>query len=388
MGGNEAETLLNKLRKLGANRECVNCKAQSRLGFGAICVKYGTFVCNYCKSSHQAYSHRVKSATMSTWTMPEVEALRKRNGGGNECARAIWYAKWTPKDEERYMPREGDKIDRWKELIVMVYEEKRWYDPNAELPSSSSASKTAQTSVAEPASMGQTANLFDALTIKATPASQPAATNAAASAAAAAADEIDLFGGSTFDAPATATTTSAADVTDLFADFDTPSVAVAPASSNGKNGNSTSAAGGFSFISPSPAPAPQLAPTLSFQSSMPADDPFAVLHQPAPSMQYQQPQQVAPSAAWPQQQQQLQSQQPLQSQLPQQQFHQQVPMAQVGWQTTPSDDPFASLHASRNVVAPMPRAPMPQVPSSMPAMGIAQTSRPAADPNDPFAGLF
>jgi hypothetical protein len=65
---------------------------------------------------------------MSTWTMAEVEVLRKRNGGGNEYQRAVWYANMTPSDADRLMPREGDHLDKYKELILQVYENRRFYD--------------------------------------------------------------------------------------------------------------------------------------------------------------------------------------------------------------------------------------------------------------------
>jgi hypothetical protein len=60
------------------------------LRFGNICVKFRTFVCDSCKSSHQAISHRVKSISMSTWTIDEVNELTDSMGGGNDAARATW----------------------------------------------------------------------------------------------------------------------------------------------------------------------------------------------------------------------------------------------------------------------------------------------------------
>lgn len=53
-------------------------------------MKYKTFVCDLCKTSHQAISHRVKSLTMSTWTLDEVKELEDQSGGGNNAARHIW----------------------------------------------------------------------------------------------------------------------------------------------------------------------------------------------------------------------------------------------------------------------------------------------------------
>ena len=64
-------------------------------------MKFQTFVCNNCKTSHQAYSHRVKSATMSNWTGDEVNKLRAKNGGGNAAARRVWLGKW----DVRRVPR-------------------------------------------------------------------------------------------------------------------------------------------------------------------------------------------------------------------------------------------------------------------------------------------
>jgi hypothetical protein len=59
------------------NSLCVNCgtPAPRGLGFGNVCIKFGTFVCDLCKTSHQAISHRVKSASMSVWTLDEVQGM-------------------------------------------------------------------------------------------------------------------------------------------------------------------------------------------------------------------------------------------------------------------------------------------------------------------------
>ena len=85
-----AEALLKSLRKLEGNKICPNCGTVSEFGFGKVCAKFNTFVCDLCKTSHQAISHRVKSITMSTWTMDEVRALMDENGGGNNACRHIW----------------------------------------------------------------------------------------------------------------------------------------------------------------------------------------------------------------------------------------------------------------------------------------------------------
>jgi hypothetical protein len=88
----DPEALLKNIRKLPANKICPNCGSASEFGFGNVCVKFNSFVCDMCKTSHQAISHRVKSITMSTWTMDEVRALEDENGGGNDACRHVWLA--------------------------------------------------------------------------------------------------------------------------------------------------------------------------------------------------------------------------------------------------------------------------------------------------------
>ena len=121
------ELMLKKLRRLPANMTCPNCgtPAQPGIGFGNVCVKFKTFVCDLCKTSHQAISHRVKSFSMSTWTMEEVMDLTVDRKGGNQVALHVWLAK-APAFGERYSggsrPKEGDKIEIFKQFITDCYE--------------------------------------------------------------------------------------------------------------------------------------------------------------------------------------------------------------------------------------------------------------------------
>lgn len=87
---NNPELLLKALRKLESNRICPNCGTFNQYGFSSVCVKFKTFVCDLCKTSHQAISHRVKSITMSTWTLDEVNELSDECCGGNDAARFTW----------------------------------------------------------------------------------------------------------------------------------------------------------------------------------------------------------------------------------------------------------------------------------------------------------
>lgn len=93
----DPEALLKKIRKYDFNKICPNCGTQSPtfLGFGSICMKYKTFICDNCKTSHQAISHRCKSVSMSIWTMEEVQSLTAAKGGGNDVALQTWLGAYT-----------------------------------------------------------------------------------------------------------------------------------------------------------------------------------------------------------------------------------------------------------------------------------------------------
>lgn len=123
--GNDPEALLKQLRKLPENKICPNCGTASEFGFGSVCVKYNYFVCDLCKTSHQAISHRVKSITMSTWTIEEVRQLEDHHGGGNAACRHVWLAN-APGFGGKYpggsRPKAGDKVETFKQFVIDCYE--------------------------------------------------------------------------------------------------------------------------------------------------------------------------------------------------------------------------------------------------------------------------
>lgn len=159
-----AENRLKKIRKLESNMTCPNCgtRGQQGIGFGNVCVKYKTFVCDSCKTSHQAISHRVKSVTMSTWTEAEVDELLDQNGGGNLACQHIWLAK-APIYGGRYSgggsgsgggyrPKQGDRIEIFKNFVVDAYEYQLFkadtpYVPTAAAAHGTSSAPTASSSL-------------------------------------------------------------------------------------------------------------------------------------------------------------------------------------------------------------------------------------------------
>jgi hypothetical protein len=155
----EAEAALNALKKLEANKTCVNCGNYNRFGHQNICEKVRTFVCSNCKSAHQSYSMRVKSVSMSNWTMDEVDALRDQNGGGNAAAARVWFGRWDESQLRR--PTKDDPLDYYKQFINRVYNDKAFYDEDgasaaSSSPSAKSSSRSSATSTAAPVS-----NLLD-----------------------------------------------------------------------------------------------------------------------------------------------------------------------------------------------------------------------------------
>ncbi|CAH0486235.1 unnamed protein product [Peronospora farinosa] len=124
----EAESAVNALKKLEVNKTCVNCGNYNRFGHQNVCEKVRTFVCSNCKSAHQSYSMRVKSVSMSNWTMDEVDALREQNGGGNAVAARVWYGRWD--ESQMRKPSKEDALDYYKQFINRVYNEKAFYDEN------------------------------------------------------------------------------------------------------------------------------------------------------------------------------------------------------------------------------------------------------------------
>ena len=99
------------------------------MGFKNVCMKFKIFVCDDCKSAHQAFSHRCKSVTMSHWTKEEVNSLTAFNGGGNAVNRATMLANVPP----NLMPKKGCHPTELKEFVQEAYDNKRWHDPNGQV---------------------------------------------------------------------------------------------------------------------------------------------------------------------------------------------------------------------------------------------------------------
>ena len=78
------EKLIRDLSKLNENKKCIN---YNTLVPQYVCTNFWTFVCLTCSGIHWEFTHRVKSISMSKFTVTEVTALHY---GGNEQARQIY----------------------------------------------------------------------------------------------------------------------------------------------------------------------------------------------------------------------------------------------------------------------------------------------------------
>lgn len=156
MSNPAAEKYLKQVRKLPSNLHCPNCGSESstNLGFGNVCVKYKTFICDLCKTSHQAISHRVKSVSMSSWTMDEVKELTSERSGGNAAALHTWLLN-APAVGHTYSggkrPKKGDDVSVFKQFIVDCYEHGKFradtpFDPSTVVEEITSPAGSAATS--------------------------------------------------------------------------------------------------------------------------------------------------------------------------------------------------------------------------------------------------
>jgi Putative GTPase activating protein for Arf len=149
-----AEAAVKRLARAPGNTTCPNCGLVKKFGFGTVCMKFLTFVCNECKSSHQAISHRCKSLTMSAWTDDEVAQLERV--GGNDMARATWLATAPPPGQQGRPSADGtSSIDTYKAFIVNVYERKLYYRErsNNDNGATNHATRTAAAPASTPAAL-------------------------------------------------------------------------------------------------------------------------------------------------------------------------------------------------------------------------------------------
>lgn len=82
---------------------------------------------------------------MSTWTIEEVRELMDENGGGNDAARHVWLSN-APACGGKYhggvRPKEGDRIDLFKQFVIDCYEQGKFKSSEAYAPQSASTTSS------------------------------------------------------------------------------------------------------------------------------------------------------------------------------------------------------------------------------------------------------
>ncbi|KAM9428131.1 arf-GAP domain and FG repeat-containing protein 1-like isoform 6-T7 [Salvelinus alpinus] len=151
----QEETHLKMLREMTSqppNRKCFDCDQR---GPTYANMTVGSFVCTTCSGILRGLNppHRVKSISMTTFTLQEIEFLQKHT---NEVCKYIWLGLYD--DKTLVVPdfREPQKV---KEFLQEKYEKKRWYVPPDQArtvamaqasKSGSSASSTTSTPEVQP----------------------------------------------------------------------------------------------------------------------------------------------------------------------------------------------------------------------------------------------
>ncbi len=62
--------------------------------------------------------------------MIQVSELKSKNGGGNKKAKKLWLADYE--NAKKAMPKKGDDLNKYKDFIKKVYEQKKFYKEGAD----------------------------------------------------------------------------------------------------------------------------------------------------------------------------------------------------------------------------------------------------------------
>jgi hypothetical protein len=296
-------------------------------GFKSVCSKFGTFVCDGCKSAHQGISHRCKTIGQASFTPEDIELLRR----GNDYAEKAWLGRLTRAQICAMAPKGNPPAIEWQAWIMKVYERKEFYvdlpdytpiplpgegggaaaeDPNRPLTAREKAELRRKGKISGGGRGVQKSDI---------PASPRAAAPVAAAPVAAApapAPQVDLMGG--FGAPAPAPAPPSG--------FGAPAAAAPAASFGGQAFGAPAPAAApvdtasmlSGFGAPAPAPAPPAAGGFGgFGAPAPAPSGFGFMQGAPPAGQGPTPGQMQQQQQQQQMQMQMQQQQqPAQPQMP------------------------------------------------------------------------
>ncbi|KAK6588988.1 hypothetical protein RS030_243640 [Cryptosporidium xiaoi] len=117
------ETIRSFQKSCIFNRKCANC---NEIGPNYICLDFGTFVCSTCSGIHREFNHKVKSISLSKWTLNEVKYICN-NGNYRDARKYLSNIESSPYDSETYF----SDYNKLKKFIKNKYIDHLWIDKNA-----------------------------------------------------------------------------------------------------------------------------------------------------------------------------------------------------------------------------------------------------------------
>ncbi|KAH8739077.1 ARF GTPase activating protein [Cryptosporidium ryanae] len=85
IGNSLTEIILSFQKSCNFNRKCANC---NDIGPNYICLDFGTFICSTCSGIHREFNHKIKSISLSNWTLNEVKNICK-NGNKKDAEKYL-----------------------------------------------------------------------------------------------------------------------------------------------------------------------------------------------------------------------------------------------------------------------------------------------------------
>eukprot|EP00930_Biecheleria_cincta_P033986 TRINITY_DN2351_c0_g1_i2.p1 TRINITY_DN2351_c0_g1~~TRINITY_DN2351_c0_g1_i2.p1 ORF type:complete len:556 (+),score=111.99 TRINITY_DN2351_c0_g1_i2:90-1757(+) len=125
-----------------ANKRCANCTER---GPTYVCLDFQIFVCQQCSGLHREFGHKIKSISLSEWSLAEVARIEQ---GGNEKAAAMWLYRYNKEATTNPEPESSD-VEAVREFIRAKFVDKKWFRPLS--ATSEPAKNQAQAAPAPPA---------------------------------------------------------------------------------------------------------------------------------------------------------------------------------------------------------------------------------------------
>lgn len=95
-----------------------------------MCLDFQTFVCQQCSGLHRGFGHKIKSISLSEWSLAEVAKIEE---GGNEKAALMWLHRYNKEATTNPEPESSD-VEAVREFIRAKFVDKKWFRPLSATP--------------------------------------------------------------------------------------------------------------------------------------------------------------------------------------------------------------------------------------------------------------